>query len=276
MGCVQERKTIIINKKKLMETNCNLLEKSKKMIEKKEQLKLNEIITSKEILKLADMSKDFKIKNLATLIDAKPEDNYIVISKIGKGTYGSVYKVKHKITGKIRAMKIIEKHFIRDSREIQVLKELNHPNILKIIEYYIDESNYYIITELLNGGDLCEFLINFKNMNEKIVAFIMKQLLTALNYLHSKGIVHRDVRLENILIHKKNDKIDDLKSLQIKLIDFGDSILLKENEYLSVKVGSPYYIAPEVLNKNYNEKCDIWSSGVVLYINVSIFWKYFI
>ena len=269
MGCVQRRKTIVINKNKLMEINCNLLDKNQKMIENNSPSNSIERST----LKLPDISKDFKLKNEATLINAKPEDNYIIISKLGKGSFGSVYKVKHKITGEIRAMKIIKKYLTTDSREkldndgireIQVLKELDHPNILKIIEYYKNEKNYYIITELLNGGDLCDFIMKFKKFNERIVASIMMQLLLALNYLHSKGIVHRDIKLENILIHKNNE--NDLESFQIKLIDFGESIFFKENEYLTVQVGSPYYIAPEVLNKNYNEKCDIWSSGVVLYI----------
>ena len=271
MGCIQGRKTIVINKNKLMKINSNLLEKSQKMIESKNRLNTNERST----LKLADISKDFKLQNLATLINAKPEDNYIIISKLGKGSFGSVYKVKHKITGEIRAMKIIKKYLIKDSREkidnnglreIQILKELDHPNILKIIEYYKDEKNYYIITELLNGGDLSDFIMKFKKCNERIVASIMKQLLSALNYLHFNGIVHRDIKLENIMIHKKNEKIDDIDSFEIKLIDFGESIYFKENEYLSDTVGSPYYVSPEVLNKNYNEKCDIWSSGVVLYI----------
>ena len=234
--------------------------------------------TLKELSRLAKISKDIKIKNLVTLINSKPEDNYKIINKLGKGSFGSVYKVKHKVTGEIRAMKIIKNTSIGDNdgaankkflKEIQVLKELEHPNIIKIFEYYIDNKYHYIITELLTGGELYEAILKFQKFNEKKAAYIMKQILSALNYLHSKGIVHRDIKPENILVqndnnNKKNNNYMD--ELHIKLIDFGASNFFKENEILTLKVGSPYYIAPEVLNKSYNEKCDIWSAGVVLYV----------
>ena len=233
--------------------------------------------TLKELSRLAKISKDIKIKNLITLIDSKPEDNYKIINKLGKGSFGSVYKVKHKATREIRAMKIIKNTSIGDNdgaanqkflKEIQVLRELEHPNIIKIFEYYIDNRYHYIITELLTGGELYEAILKFQKFNEKKAAYIMKQILSALNYLHSKGIVHRDIKPENILVQNDNNKKSKnyLDEIHIKLIDFGASNFFKENQILTLKVGSPYYIAPEVLNKSYNEKCDIWSAGVVLYV----------
>ena len=217
MGCVAGGRKITINTNKLIEINYNISNRNTaiKLPETNSQSKTKKRSTLKEILKLAEISKGMKLKNFATLINAKPEDNYIIINKLGKGSFGSVYKVKHKTTGKIRAMKIIKNEEILEYeqmlgndflKEIEVLKELEHPNIVKIIEYYIDNKNHYIITELLNGGELFDAIIKFKKFNEKKAAYIMKQILSALNYLHSKGVVHRDIKPENILIQKLNSK----------------------------------------------------------------------
>ena len=276
MGCIQTRKKIII-------TSGNIKSEDKKPDGQIKDLAVTQSSpinkkrsTLKELYRLANESKDIKIKNLITLINSKPEDNYKIINKLGKGSFGSVYKVKNKITGEIRAMKIIKNTTISDNdgaankkflKEIQVLKELEHPNIIKIFEYYIDNRYHYIITELLTGGELYESILKFQKFNEKKAAYIMKQILSALNYLHSKGIVHRDIKPENILVQNENkNNKNSIDEIQIKIIDFGASNFFKENEKLTLKVGSPYYIAPEVLNKSYNEKCDIWSAGVVLYV----------
>ena len=156
MGCIQPGKRTIIKTNKLLESD-----------EKKPNGEIKELAvtqssptnkkrsTLKELSRLAKISKDIKIKNLITLINSKPEDNYKIINKLGKGSFGSVYKVKNKITGEIRAMKIIKNNSINDNdgvankkflKEIQVLKELEHPNIIKIFEYYIDNRYHYVIT----------------------------------------------------------------------------------------------------------------------------------
>ena len=273
MGCIQTGKRTIISTNPLLRSSAkpeNLTITLSSPANKKRS-------TLKEITKLAFNSKDIKIKSCISLANSKPEDDYRIINKLGKGSFGSVYKVKHKITGDIRAMKIIknplnsnnnplDKKFLK---EIQLLKELEHPNIIKIFEYYIDDHYHYIVQELVTGGELYDTIVKFQKFNEKKAAYIMKQILSALNYLHSHGIVHRDIKPENILVEKqdKNFKKSHAKDeINIKLIDFGASNYYKKNEILTLKVGSPYYIAPEVLNKCYNEKCDIWSAGVVLYV----------
>ena len=218
---------------------------------------------------LTDMSQSIKIKAIIPENPRKAEENYKVICKLGKGSFGSVYKVIYIKSSNIRAMKVIKKSSINyqdDERiflkEIEILAKTEHPNIIKIIEYYKDEINYYIITEYISGGELYEVISKCNKFNESKAAYIMRQILSALNYLHSFGIVHRDIKPENMLVEKSSDK--DL--INIKLIDFGTSNYVTEKKNLTLKVGSPYYIAPEVLKKNYNKKCDIWSAGIILYI----------
>ena len=273
MGCIQTGRTTIISVSPLLKTNYkqeNLTLNVQSPVNKKRS-------TLKEISRLANNSKDIKIKNFVTLIESRPGANYHILKKLGKGSFGSVFKVKHKITGEIRAMKMIKNIFSSNTnkidnkllRELQVLKNLEHPNIIKVYECYIDEDYHYIITELVSGGELYDTIVKFQRFNEKKAAYIMRQILSALNYLHSRGIVHRDIKPENILVEKKDKKSKikhDEDEINIKLIDFGASNFFKTNQILTLKIGSPYYIAPEVLNKSYNEKCDIWSAGVVLYV----------
>ena len=274
MGCIQTGRKTIITANPLLRQDKN---ESLIITQSSPQNNHKKRSTLKEISRLALNSKDIKIKSLINLIDTKPEDNYRIKKRLGKGSFGNVYKVEHKVTGEIRAMKIIknplssnvnplDKKFMK---EISVLKELEHPNIIKIFEYYIDEHYHYIVTELVTGGELYDTIVKFQKFNEKKAAYIMLQILSALNYLHSKGIVHRDIKPENILVvkpDKASKKTLNDDEINIKIIDFGASNFFKSNEILTLKVGSPYYIAPEVLNKCYNEKCDIWSAGVVLYV----------
>jgi len=127
------------------------------------------------------------------------------------------------------------------------------------------KTNYYIITEYLPGGELYETIITWKDYTEQKASYILHQILSAIYYLHSKGIVHRDIKPENILIEKIVKK-DSKEFINVKLIDFGTSNFFNNSRKFSLKVGTPYYIAPEVIKKNYTEKCDLWSCGVILYI----------
>mmetsp|Transcript_35968 Transcript_35968/g.35579 ORF Transcript_35968/g.35579 Transcript_35968/m.35579 type:complete len:144 (-) Transcript_35968:889-1320(-) len=132
--------------------------------------------------------------------------------------------------------------------EIDILKDLDHPNIVKMYEFFQDEKRYYIITEICKGGELFDEIIDKGHFSEQDASVIMKQLLSCLNYCHSRNIVHRDIKPENILMESNKD------FNQIKVIDFGISVVKEPDQMINESIGTPYYIAPEVWLKNYDEK----------------------
>ena len=139
------------------------------------------------------------------------------------------------------------------------MKNLDHPHVIKIFEWFESKKEIYIIMEFLGGGELFDKIKSEKHLSEKKAAEIMKCLLEAISYLHTKNIVHRDIKPENIVFNNRGT---------LKLVDFGTSRVIK-NKNMNKTHGTPYYIAPEVLNENYNEKCDVWSSGIIFYILLS-------
>ena len=152
------------------------------------------------------------------------------------------------------------------SKKIELIKGLNHPNILKIYEFFKYKKNMFVISELCTGGELFDRLIEVKQFSERVAANIMRQLLSAINFCHENGIIHRDLKPENILIESNNEKDSDF--FKIKVIDFGTCELF-QSKMLNEQIGTSFYIAPEVLKNSYNEKCDLWSCGVILYILLS-------
>ena len=186
---------------------------------------------------------------------------------IGKGAYGEVYLVKHNITGTIRAMKVIAKNNEEEQltdeeilNEINILKKIDHPNIVKILEFYSNKSKYYLILEFCEGGNLYEFLDENK-LSEFQVIYIMFQILSAMNYCHNMNILHRDLKPDNILIKKSENGL-----CRVKICDFGTSYIFKKGEKQKEAIGTLNYMAPEVLKEKYNQKCDLWSCGVIMYI----------
>ena len=195
--------------------------------------------------------------------------NYELCNYIGKGGFGRVYKVRHKLSNQYRAMKIIqcksssEHHSTAVNKEINILKNLDHPNIIKVYEFYSSEKYVYIINELCTGGELFDKIVDVKHFSENVACHIMRQLLSAVAYCHENGVIHRDLKPENILIESSEEK--DKEFFHIKVIDFGTCEILKKKK-LTEQIGTSFYIAPEVLKNGYNEKCDLWSCGVILYI----------
>ena len=229
--------------------------------------------TNVEIQNINDLK--IKASNFIRRRSCLPSDLYENISLIGEGAFGKVMKVRHKGNKEIRAMKVILKSLLVDGmsdievyNEIKILKSLDHPNIIKIYEFFIDNTNIYIVTEYCEKGDLYNNIKTMAYLSEKIVCHIMRQILSAVAYLHSKNIFHGDLKLENILIDSTSSKLNEEqnKFFDIKLIDFGCSRIFANNKKFYDLIGTAYYVAPEVLQNNYNEKCDIWSCGVITYI----------
>jgi calcium-dependent protein kinase len=197
-------------------------------------------------------------------------DDYEVKEMLGEGAYGSVRKVTHRLIKEDRAVKILSKKHLKTendlraiANEVSILRSLDHPNILKVYETYQDKFSYFIVTELCTGGEIFDKIISHGTLSEELAANYMRQILSCLVYCHDRNIVHRDLKPENFLLDS------DSPSANIKLIDFGAAATLNEGEFLTNKIGTSYYIAPEVISMRYNEKCDIWSVGANLYLMLS-------
>ena len=196
-------------------------------------------------------------------ISTEPVANYYSIVKdLGHGSYGQVKKVKNKQLNEIRAMKITNKKSDSSKYEIEILRKISHPNITNIFEIFADSKKYYVIMEFLEGGELFEAITSIGSFTEASACKVMKQILSAVFYLHSNHIVHRDLKPENIMLTQKPKN----GNYQIKLIDFGTAKIFKPGKKMNKFIGTSYYIAPEVLKERYDEKCDVWSCGVILFI----------
>ncbi|KRX01424.1 Protein kinase-like domain [Pseudocohnilembus persalinus] len=189
----------------------------------------------------------------------------------GEGAYSTVRKVIHRKTKNVRAMKIIKKsHLTSDEQkskfvnEIEILRQLDHPHILKLFEFYQDHDNYYIIVEMATGGELFQKIKEKGVFSEKEASVVMYQILLAVVYAHNSNIVHRDLKPQNILLDTTKEG-----NSYIKVVDWGTSKFFEKGKSMTEVFGTAYYIAPDVLKRQYNEKCDIWSCGVILYILLS-------
>ena len=207
---------------------------------------------------------------LISQVKSDPSLDYTIIKELGHGSFATVHLVKHNISGAIRAMKAIKKGGGFDDEdneeeiinEINILMKMDHPNIVKIFEFYNSPTHYYLITEYCPGGCLYDLIVkNNGPFTEIQASYIMHQLFSVVNYCHKMKIIHRDLKPENILVNKNENGL-----IKIKICDFGTSLCFKRGDIQDKVVGSIYYIAPEVLKKKYNSKCDLWSCGVIMYI----------
>lgn len=213
------------------------------------------------------------------------------IKIIGKGSFGQVYLTSKTGQTGFYATKIVKKT-IADSpkvkkyfkNELNILREIKHKNIMKLIEIKQNTDNYYLVCELCNGGSLRECVNKYlkmynKTFSEEIIQYLMKQIIEAVRYLHKKHIMHRDLKLDNILVNFKNENdksVLNMYGAEVKIIDFGFAAHVDKKTDLHKSVlGSPMYMDPKLLQKythskniditGYDEKIDIWSLGNIFY-----------
>eukprot|EP01068_Selenidium_serpulae_P013690 Selendium_serpulae@DN5992_c0_g1_i2.p1 len=140
------------------------------------------------------------------------------------------------------------------------MKSLDHPNIVKLFETFEDERYIYLVLELCKGGELFDRIIEEGCFSERNGAILMQEIFSPVHYLHSNHIMHRDLKPENFLFLNKS------KDSPLKIIDFGLSCRYKPGQYAATKAGTPYYVAPQVLQGRYDQMCDEWSCGVIMYV----------
>ncbi|CAE7025991.1 CPK2 [Symbiodinium sp. KB8] len=185
--------------------------------------------------------------------------------KIGEGTYGSVAIGVHQQTNVERAVKTMSKgnikHVERFMQEINIMKSMDHPNIIKLFETFEDRKQIFLVMELCQGGELFDRIIEAGHFTEKDCAIVVQQMLSAVLYMHTSGVCHRDLKPENFLFLTKGP----IDKNVLKIIDFGLSKAFEDGVHMTTKAGTPYYVAPQVLQGRYDKSCDIWSCGVIMY-----------
>ncbi len=245
----------------------------------------------KNLIDLKIQTKDLIQKRLDDVFE-----HYEKISELGSGAYGIVYKVKNKVSDNLRAMKVISKELIQSgvdsneiSNEIKILSRLDHPNIMKIYEFFEDKNNFYIITEYCDEGDLASKMDKEGKFSELVVKYFMNQVFIAISYLHSQNVFHGDLKRENILLESLDDSknaetiissldkenlnledklnlLKDLSKFEVKLVDFGAAKMFSAHKRMSGIIGTTYYCSPEVIDNLYREECDEWACGILMYI----------
>ena len=218
-------------------------------------------------------------------------DDYSLEKSLGKGAFGEVFLTTKKGTNKLYATKKMEKEFFENEttkkyllNEIYILKELNHPNIVQFADLKRTKNHFYIIMEYCNGGELFKALERHKEktgkpFSQEVVQNLMKQIISAFQYIHGKNILHRDIKLENILLNYDNEedrKNENIMKATVKIIDFGFAAKIDKLGLKYTTLGSPINMDPLILTElqkrgkktkklGYDQKADIWSLGTICY-----------
>jgi serine/threonine protein kinase len=217
-------------------------------------------------------------------------EDLTLIKELGKGAFGKVFLTSKQGSMQKFATKQIDKKYAANPKakryidnEISILKDINHENIVKLYDVKETSQYFYLVTEYCNGGALSDRLEDYKDIHnapfpEELVQYLMRQIMSAVKYLHGKKILHRDIKLDNILVHfnsEEDKKNNNLLKAKVKMIDFGFARYLKKEELAYSILGSPINMDPGILRKlnrlehskdyGYDEKADIWSLGTIVY-----------
>ncbi|CAI2359939.1 unnamed protein product [Moneuplotes crassus] len=243
-----------------------LTQKSKERFEEK-----------KRDFNLAKIVSEFTLKRENFIrMDGDINDSYEFGKKLGEGAYGIVYKGKEKSSGEERAIKKMSKDKIKNpvrfKNEIQALRTLDHPNIIKLFRYFEDKENIYLVQEYCAGGELFDHLAKADHFDESYAASVFQQILQSIWYCHKNRICHRDLKPENFMLSSVEEGPGTIKLIDFGLSrkffevsDTGEKALLR----MQTRAGTAFFMAPEVIQGNYSYACDMWSCGCILYLMLS-------
>mmetsp|Transcript_32581 Transcript_32581/g.81655 ORF Transcript_32581/g.81655 Transcript_32581/m.81655 type:complete len:300 (-) Transcript_32581:316-1215(-) len=195
---------------------------------------------------------------------SKVKELYSFGEELGRGEFSRVRQCVHRNSGKRYAVKIIDKNDTENKRirtEIEILKQVDHEHIIRLEEVYETDTKLYLIMELVTGGELFNSIVRLGSYTEGDAALLVRNIVSAVAYLHDLNIAHRDLKPTNLLLSTKDTLTD------VKIADFGLSKILGDDAIMQTACGTPIYVAPEILNGDpYDKEVDMWSVGIIMYI----------
>ena len=219
---------------------------------------------------------DWRVKLARVFIQCDFHQKFTTLKMIGKGSFARVYLVENKESKEKFAVKAFSKEFMlaqpkgKDSliNEINVMRSLNHPNIIRLEEVHESVNSVYLVTEMLEGGELLAKVASKSGLEYSEVARVMRCMMKSLSYLAERNLMHRDLKPDNMIL-KDNSQLD---KCTLKLIDFGLATSYDVTEYIFKRCGTPGFVAPEIINGlsgsniKYTSKCDVFSAGIIFYL----------
>jgi calcium-dependent protein kinase len=205
------------------------------------------------------------VSNIEAIYEIEPDP-------LGSGAFGTVRRATHRVTNVVRAVKTIPKAKVMNipifKHEVAIMKMLDHPSIIKLFETFEDSKQFHLAMQLCSGGELFHRINAVGRFTETQAAIVMRQVISAVYYMHERQIVHRDLKPENYMFMCADLPLDTSLPARnpVKLIDFGFACRFAPGMFFSSEVGTPGYMAPEVYQKKYNHMCDLWSCGVIMYV----------